>query len=144
MGGQRSAILRAAMGAFPISGQQIGASPPLACSRLDPADLPYRQLRLLVPAPSSARAIAIGSRPSGPAAEALRRLGLAERAPSAVLDQLLLQVGRDSEDQGASLCLRCRVSQAAEQKLLELMSRFGRSHQLDLIDRAYTVMYDRG
>lgn len=132
------------MAAFPISGQQIGASPPLACSRLDPADLPYRQLRLLVPAPSSARAIAIGSRPSAPAAEALRRLGLAERAPSADLDQLLLQVGRDGEDQGASLCLRCRVSQAAEQKLLELMARFGRSHQLDLIDLAATVLDDRG
>ena len=124
----------AAMAAFPVPGQQIGASPPLTTPRLDSADLPYQRLRLLVSAPRSKRAIAIGSRPMPAALGALERLGLAGQAPTAALDRQLLQAGRDAADQGANLCLRCRVSQAAEQKLLALVGRFGRSHQLDLID----------
>lgn len=109
----------------------------------------YQQLRTLVPAPRLARAIAIGSRPCAAAAATLERLALLGVEPSAAVDRRLLEArgtapGHDGEDAGLLLCLRCRVSQAADQKLQALVRQFGHSHQLDLIDLATHVLDDPG
>mgnify|MGYP003340044675 CR=1 FL=1 len=98
----------------------------------DAGEVTYQQLRLLVPAPRLARAIAVGSRFCPPARTALERLGLVGVAASAAVDRQLLAAR--SQDPGPLLCLRCRVSQAADQKVQALVRRFGRSHQLDPID----------
>jgi hypothetical protein len=109
-----------------------------------PASPTYRQLRTLVAAPRQGRAIAVGSRPSSLAAAALEQLGLDGAEPSAAVDRHLLE-GRDRADErGVLLCLRCRVSHAAEAKTQALYRRFGRSHQLDPIDLAATVLDDTG
>ena len=115
---------------------------------------PYQQLRLLVSAPRQARSIAIGSRFCPPALATLERLGLAGVVASAAVDRQLLEArqaaappgppGAELEDPGPLLCLRCRVSQAADQKIQALVRRFGRSHQLDPIDLAATVLDDVG
>jgi hypothetical protein len=115
---------------------------------------PYQQLRLLVSAPRQARSIAIGSRFCPPALATLERLGLAGVVASAAVDRQLLEArqaaappgppGAELEDPGPLLCLRCRVSQAADQKIQALVRRFGRSHQLDPIDLAATVLDDQG
>lgn len=115
-------------------------------------DAAYQQLRLLVSAPRQVRSIAIGSRFCPPARATLERLGLAGVAASAVVDRQLLEAGQVAprapadgpEDPGPLLCLRCRVSQAADQKVQALVRRFGRSHQLDPIDLAATVLDDAG
>lgn len=109
----------------------------------------YQQLRLLVPAPHLARAIAVGSRFCPPARAALERLGLVGLAASAAVDRQLLEARgtaprQDADDVGPLLCLRCRVSQAADQKIQSLMRSFGRSYQLDPIDLAATVLDDAG
>ena len=106
--------------------------------------LPYQHLRTLVAAPGLARAITIGSRPSARALATLERLGLLEAAASAAIDRQLLEARGRTDERGVLLCLRCRVSQAAEQKIRALQRRFGRSHQLDLIDLAATVLDDAG
>jgi len=104
----------------------------------------YHQLRTLVAAPRQARAIAIGSRPSSLAAAALEQLGLDGAEPSATVDRRLLEGRRHTDERGVLLCLRCRVSHAAEAKTQALYRRFGRSHQLDPIDLAATVLDDAG
>jgi hypothetical protein len=109
----------------------------------------YQQLRSLMPAPGLQRAIAIGSRPCAAATATLERLELLGVEPSAAIDrQLLASRGtapnRDADDAGLLLCLRCRVSQAADQKIQALVRRFGRSHQLDPIDLATHVLDDVG
>ncbi|MFM7264458.1 MAG: hypothetical protein ACKOZW_02475, partial [Cyanobium sp.] len=89
----------------------------------DPPDAAYQQLRLLVSAPRQARAIAIGSRDCPPARATLQRLGLVGLAASAAVDRQLLEAQGDGpHDPGPLLCLRCRVSQAAEQKILALVT----------------------
>lgn len=116
------------------------------------SDATYQQLRLLVSAPRLARSIAIGSRFCPPARATLERLGLAGVVASAAVDRQLLEAGQRAprapaegpQDSGPLLCLRCRVSQAAEQKIQALVRRFGRSHQLDPIDLAATVLDDGG
>ena len=103
------------------------------------SDATYQQLRLLVSAPRLARSIAIGSRFCPPAHATLERLGLAGVVASAAVDRQLLEAGQRAprapaegpQDPGPLLCLRCRVSQAADQKIQALVRRFGRSHQLD-------------
>lgn len=109
----------------------------------------YQQLRMLVPATGLPQAIAIGSRLCPTAVATLERLGLEGVQPSAAIDRRLLEArgmapDQDSEDAGLLLCLRCRVSQATEQKLRALVQQFGRSHQLDLIDMATYVLDDPG
>ncbi|MFN9618387.1 MAG: hypothetical protein ACK55X_01580 [Synechococcaceae cyanobacterium] len=109
----------------------------------------YHQLRTLVPAPALPRAITIGSRPCAGAVLTLERLGLVGVEPSGPVDRRLLEArgsapDEDTDDTGLLLCLRCRVSQAAEQKLQALVRQFGRSHQLDLIDLATHVLDDPG
>ncbi len=106
--------------------------------------LPYRHLRTLMAAPGLARAITIGSRSSARALATLERLGLLEVPASAAIDRQLLEARERADERGVLLCLRCRVSHAAEQKILALQRRFGRSHQLDLIDLAATVLDDAG
>lgn len=116
------------------------------------SDATYQQLRLLVSAPRLARSIAIGSRFCPPARATLERLGLAGVVASAAVDRQLLEAGQRAprapaegpQDSGPLLCLRCRVSQAADQKVQALVRRFGRSHQLDPIDLAATVLDDGG
>ena len=109
----------------------------------------YHQLRTLVPAPALPRAITIGSRPCAGAVLTLERLGLVGVEPSGPVDRRLLEArgsapDEDADDAGLLLCLRCRVSQAADQKLQALVRQFGRSHQLDLIDLATHVLDDSG
>ena len=119
---------------LPLPSPPMGASP----------DIPYHQFRTLVAAPRSARAIAIGSRPSPLAATALERRGLTGLAPSTPRDRYLFEAGGADDDRGALLCLRCRVSHAAVQRIEALYRQFGSSHQLDLIDMAATVLDDQG
>ncbi|MFM8661048.1 MAG: hypothetical protein ACKOCI_06840, partial [Cyanobium sp.] len=81
------------------------------------------------------------------AAAALERLALVGVPASAVVDRRLLAArgtGSAADDVGLLLCLRCRVSKAAEQKILALVRHFGRRHQLDPIDLAATVLDDDG
>jgi hypothetical protein len=107
----------------------------------------YQQMRMLVAAPRLARAIAIRSRFCASAAAALDSLGLMGVSASAAVDRRLLEArggGGGADDAGLLLCLRCRVSQAAEQKILALVRHFGRRHQLDPIDLAATVLDDGG
>lgn len=59
-------------------------------------------------------------------------------------DQRLLTACRDDSDDGALLCLRCRVSHPLEQKLLALHRQFSRSHDLDLIALAGYGLEDDG
>jgi DNA-directed RNA polymerase specialized sigma24 family protein len=110
---------------------------------------PYQQMRTVVAAPRLARAIAIGSRFCARAAAMLERLGLAGVTPSAAVDRQLLEAraggqARELDEAGLLLCLRCRVSHAAEQKILALVRHFGQRHQLDPIDLAATVLDDGG
>jgi DNA-directed RNA polymerase specialized sigma24 family protein len=110
---------------------------------------PYQQMRTVVAAPRLARAIAIGSRFCARAAAMLERLGLAGVTPSAAVDRQLLEAralgeARELDEAGLLLCLRCRVSHAAEQKILALVRHFGHRHQLDPIDLAATVLDDEG
>jgi hypothetical protein len=106
-------------------------------------EVDYRILRALVPAAHSSRGFTIGSRRQSAAVLALDRLQLSS-TPTTSSDRQLLDTSRRLNDPEALLCLRCHVSQAIEQKLLALMRRFGRSHQLDLIDMAATVLDDPG
>ena len=106
-------------------------------------EVDYRILRALVPAARSSRGFTIGSRRQSAAVLALDRLQLSS-TPTTSSDRQLLDTSRRLNDPEALLCLRCHVSQAIEQKLLALMRRFGRSHQLDLIDMAATVLDDPG
>ena len=110
---------------------------------------PYQQMRTVMAAPRLARAIAIGSRFCARAAAMLERLGLAGVTPSAAVDRQLLEAraggqARELDEAGLLLCLRCRVSHAAEQKILALVRHFGQRHQLDPIDLAATVLDDGG
>lgn len=110
---------------------------------------PYQQMRTVVAAPRLARAIAIGSRFCARAAAMLERLGLAGVTPSTAVDRQLLEAraggeARELDEAGLLLCLRCRVSHAAEQKILALVRHFGHRHQLDPIDLAATVLDDGG
>ncbi|MFN9693274.1 MAG: hypothetical protein ACK550_05695 [Synechococcaceae cyanobacterium] len=107
----------------------------------------YQHLRVLMAAPQLARAITIGSRFCAEATAALELLGLVGVTPSAAVDRQLLEArgeGSAADDAGLLLCLRCRVTQAAEQKILALVRHFGRRHQLDPIDLAATVLDDGG
>ena len=122
----------------------MSAAPDAPATPASP-DAAYQQLRLLVSAPRQARAIAIGSRDCPPARATLQRLGLVGLAACAAVDRQLLEAQGDGpHDPGPLLCLRCRVSQAADQKVQALLRRFGRSHQLDPIDLAATVLDDGG
>ena len=110
---------------------------------------PYQQMRTVMAAPRLARSIAIGSRFCARAAAMLERLGLAGVTPSAAVDRQLLEAraggqARELDEAGLLLCLRCRVSHAAEQKILALVRHFGQRHQLDRIDLAATVLDDGG
>jgi hypothetical protein len=110
---------------------------------------PYQQMRTVMAAPRLARAIAIGSRFCARAAAMLERLGLAGVTPSAAVDRQLLEAragveARELDEAGLLLCLRCRVSHAAEQKIRALVRHFGQRHQLDPIDLAATVLDDGG
>lgn len=103
----------------------------------------YLRLKVLAAAPRSSRGFAIGERVPTEARSAYERHRLDERdLPRA--DRVLLESGTQSEDVGALLCLRCRVSQAVHQKLLALHRQFGAAHQLDLVDMAATVLDDQG
>jgi len=135
---------QAAMVGFPSQRTQAPAS------RYTPShrhsfgmEVDYRILRALVPAARSSRGFVIGSRHQSAATQALDRLQLPS-SPTTTSDRHLLEASRHLNDPEALLCLRCHVSQAIEQKLLALMRRFGRSHQLDLIDMAATVLDDPG
>lgn len=103
----------------------------------------YQRLRVIVAAPSSRRAFTIGELSPPLAAAAFGRLQL-EGAPLQRADQLLLETSVAGNDPGALLCLRCRVSQALDQKLRALHRQFGCRHQLDLVDMATTVLDDQG
>lgn len=79
------------------------------------------------------------------AGEALIRHGLAEiKSPSREHDQLLLEAARQNEDQGAFLCLRCRVSWPLEQRVLSLHRQFQRTYGVELLELAAFALDDTG
>lgn len=104
----------------------------------------YLRLKALVAAPRSSRGFAIGEILPAAAREACARHRLSAAGPLQEADRLLLESLTETDDHGALLCLRCRVSQAVHQKLLALHRQFGQRHQLDLIDLAATVLDDQG
>jgi transcriptional regulator NrdR family protein len=79
------------------------------------------------------------------AGEALRRHGLAEiELASREHDQLLLQKTHQGEDQGAFLCLRCRVSWPLEQRVRNLHRQFQRNYGVELLELAAFALNDTG
>lgn len=102
----------------------------------------YHELRTIVQRSQGRTAFAIGSRTPVAAAKAMERHGVDEASDSA--DQLLLAACRDAGDDGAFLCLRCRVSHPLEQKLLGIHRQFSGAHDLDLIALASYALDDDG
>lgn len=79
------------------------------------------------------------------AAEALRKHGLVEiEAPSREHDHLLLEETRQNEDQGAFLCLRCRVSWPLEQRVRCLHRQFQSHYGVELLELAAFALDDTG
>jgi hypothetical protein len=78
------------------------------------------------------------------AAEAIVRLSLTVKFPSAPVDRQLLQSATQGADQGALLCLRCRVSHPMEAKLRALHRQFAAAKGLDLLCLASYVLDDDG
>ena len=101
----------------------------------------YLELRALISSPQGRSAITIGSLQPDAAATAAAKHGLHE--PSAAGDRLLLAACSTSDD-GAFLCLRCRISHPIEQKLRDLHRRFADSYGLDLIELASYGLDDDG
>lgn len=79
------------------------------------------------------------------AAEALRRHGLEEiEAASCEHDQLLLEEARQNDDQGAFLCLRCRVSWPLEKRVSSLHRQFQSTYGVELLELASYALDDTG
>lgn len=79
------------------------------------------------------------------AGEALRRHGLGEiETPNREHDQLLLVEARQNEDQGAFLCLRCRVSWPLEQRVRSLHRQFQSHYGVELLELAAFALDDTG
>lgn len=79
------------------------------------------------------------------ATEALRSHGLGElESASREYDQLLLEEARQHEDQGAFLCLRCRVSWPLEQRVRNLHRQFQSNYGVELLELAAFALDDTG
>ncbi len=104
----------------------------------------YSELLSLLAAPRTNRGIRIGSQRPAEAASTLDRLGLVAALPSASIDRQLLTSSVQAADQGALLCLRCRVSHPMEAKLRALHRQFAAVYGLDLITLASYVLDDDG
>lgn len=79
------------------------------------------------------------------AAEVLRRHGLEEiEAASREHDQLLLEEARQNDDQGAFLCLRCRVSWPLEKRVRSLHRQYQRHYGVELLALASFALDDTG
>ncbi|MEB3183402.1 MAG: hypothetical protein VKN15_03320 [Cyanobacteriota bacterium] len=87
----------------------------------------------------------ITGRELGEAGEAMLRHGLREiEAASREHDQLLLEEARQNEDQGAFLCLRCRVSWPLEQRVRTLHRQFQGNYGVELLELAAFALDDMG
>lgn len=104
----------------------------------------YQELRCLVRSSAAGQALAIGGITPEACGQALRQLEIKPEPPSASADELLLEASKIQDDQGALLCLRCRVSWPLEAKLHALHRQFGRAYQLDPIALASYVLDDVG
>jgi len=103
----------------------------------------YQELRALITSYGIHQGISIGSIKPEAAAAAADHHGV--DAPSPQSDRLLLTACAASEgDDGAFLCLRCRISHPIEQKLRDLHRRFADSYGLDLIELASYGLDDDG
>ena len=104
----------------------------------------YEKLSSLRAAPATERGMNLSSTRLSAAVAALDRLGLAAETPSAPVDRQLLSSATQAADQGALLCLRCRVSHPMEAKLRALHRQFAAARGLDLITLASYVLDDDG
>lgn len=101
----------------------------------------YHRLRALKPASGAGIAIVLGDRDLPVAADAAARHGLSEPSPSG--DRQLLAACA-SDDNGAFLCLRCRVSHPIEEKLKAIHRQFSARYGLDLVAMASYGLDDDG
>ncbi len=101
----------------------------------------YQQLRMLMPGKGAGAAVVLGCRDQPLAAAAAARHSLGDPSPAA--DRLLLAASNEGDD-GAFLCLRCRVSEPIEEKIRGIHRQYGAHYQLDLPSLAAYGLDDDG